>query len=112
MSTRGFYRLAVLLPLLGFAIAAAIRALGGADEAAPAVPGGRTESLYPSWVVAGVPALAHSQALRLLAEERELIVLRTAVKLAVSYAYLALIQWAAARWVERPDAAPGHSAGA
>ncbi|MGH7517066.1 MAG: hypothetical protein ACREOC_06305 [Gemmatimonadales bacterium] len=56
MTRRSFYRLAVVLPLIGFVAAAAIRTYFGWEREASAFPGSRTESVYPPSLLRDVVA--------------------------------------------------------
>jgi hypothetical protein len=146
MTRRGFYRLGLVLPLVGFALAAALREHFGWERSRTADAGARTEWVYPDsitrgliaylgvtvwawWLVDREPravagralwfapllfvgitslfvalvAVTEERGVAALAEQRTLLLYRTAAHLALGYAYVAIIQWGA-RQIEETDA--------
>jgi len=133
LTRRGFLRMAVTLPLVWLAVAAA---LGAADGVAPssivramiayggvAAWGWRVVSrLSPSHALAqlwygpllyvalslallGMIAVTHEQGVAALSAEWRLLLLRSGVQLGLGYAYVALIRWAAGT-LDAPDDRP------
>jgi hypothetical protein len=146
MTRRGFYRLGIVLPLVGFALAAGLRVYFGWERSGTTDSGVRTERVYPDsitrglfaylgvtvwawWLVNRDPravveralwfapllfvgitsllvalvAVTEERGVAALAEQRNLLLYRTAAHLAFGYAYVAIIQWGA-RQIEDTDA--------
>jgi hypothetical protein len=146
MTRRGFYRLGIVLPLVGFAFAAGLRGYFGWERSGTAGAGARTEWVYPDsitrgltayvgvtvwawWLVSREPravieralwfapvlfvgitslfvalvAVTEERGVAALAEQRYLLLYRTAAHLALGYAYVAIVQWGA-RQIEETDA--------
>jgi hypothetical protein len=137
LTQRGFLRLAVVLPLFGMAVAAAVHTQDG-DALAPSsatrgmiaylavgiwawqvVSGPRLpEAMRRLWyapllyvafglALLGVMAVTHEGGVKALAADWRLVALRSGVKLGLGYAYVALIQWAAAALFESAEPSPG-----
>lgn len=146
MTRRSFYRLGIVLPLVGFALAAGLRAYFGWERSGTAGARARTEWVYPDsitrgliayvgvtvwawWLVSREPhavieralwfapvlfvgitslfvalvAVTEERGVAALAEQRNLLLYRTAAHLALGYAYVAIVQWGA-RQIEETDA--------